>query len=80
MASLKKYQIVPAEEVHNLNYKHLSDDSIETTRFNLSKTLAIVEWIEGMYVPDGMDEEEILEYLTQNYNEWNEDTTVEVTD
>lgn len=80
MASLKKYQIVPAEEVHNLNYNHLSDDSIETTRFNLSKTLAIVEWIEGMYVPDGMDEEEILEYLTQNYNEWNEDTTVEVTD
>jgi len=70
----KKYKIVDASELETIDYNLLSDDSIETTRISLDGLKAVIEY--KTEVEGGYSEADIVSFLEENYNDWNEDTTV----
>lgn len=66
----RKYKIVSFSGLTELDYSLLEDTSIETTRTNLSETLAIIEYIDEII--DGLTNQEIIDYIDLNWFEWNE--------
>lgn len=66
---MKKYKIVPIDQLNEINYDLLFDESIESTRKNVSRTLAIVEF--KFEVEDGLTNDEAIEYIENNWDDWN---------
>lgn len=71
---LRKYAVVPTSELYSMDYSILEDDSIETTRISVDTMSAIIEYREE--IENGYTETEILAFISDNYWDWNEDTTI----
>lgn len=71
----KKYKIVSSADVPRLDFSLLLDDP-NSLRYNIDRTEVIIEYISE--IEDGMTNQEIIDFVNQNYFDWNETDPPEI--